>query len=150
MGKRSHGTHLPSYGRCRWSGIADPLPCHYQCEGKPAGGVDPRIHGPVGGVCRMVALAGTAPACEQPQDSLVDLAGLFRADRRWLAELPGVVGCPLSMQSGRGAASSALRLGATGRGDDIQRLLTLHAVHVEMRDKADDLRTDRSEERRGG
>src|ERR1035437_3195927 len=91
MGKRSHGTHLPYYGRCRWSGIADPLPCHYQCEGKPAGGVDPRVPGPVGGVCRLGALAGTAPACEQPQDSLVDLAGLFRADRRWFAELPGVV-----------------------------------------------------------
>src|ERR1035437_3040992 len=99
MGKRSHGTHLPSYGRCRWSGIADPLSCHYQCEGKPAGGVDPRIHGPVGGVCRMVALDGTAPACEQPQDSLVGLAGLLHADRRRPVELPRAVACPAMMQS---------------------------------------------------
>src|ERR1035438_10130791 len=122
MGKRSHGTHLPAYGRCRWSGIADPLPCHYQCEGKPAGGVDPRIPGPVGGVCRLGALAGTAPACEQPQDSLVDLAGLLRPDRRWFAELPGVVAAQLGIVITSEARNLLLFATETTPGEDSRPL----------------------------
>ncbi len=86
--ERWYGAGLPADVRHRRRGTADASARHYQRQGKPAGRTQPCSHGSAGGLCRMGPLAGAASASGEPQNSLLDLAGLLRADRSGTTQLP--------------------------------------------------------------
>src|SRR5215469_8960238 len=60
---------------------------HLERKGKLAGRVKPRTDGRGRGIRRLGAVAGAAASQGKPGDSLLDLAHVLCADRRWAAEL---------------------------------------------------------------
>ena len=81
------GNGFPSDVRPRRRSPANPSARHLERKGELAGRVKPRADGRDRGIRRLGAVAGAPAPQGKPSDSLLDLAYVFCADRRWAAEL---------------------------------------------------------------
>src|SRR5215469_17076908 len=81
------GNGFPPDVRPRRRSSANTSARHLERKGKLAGRVKPRSDGRDRGIRRLGAVAGAAASRGKSGDSLLDLAYVFCADRRWAAEL---------------------------------------------------------------